>query len=92
MDGPSALEAVRDFAPGAALLNSGLPGMDGYELARELRRLPHARRALLVAMTGWGQDEDRRRCREAGFDLHVTKPAPPEEVQRLLAEYAARAD
>jgi CheY-like chemotaxis protein len=88
-DGPLALQAARDFAPDAALLDLGLPGMDGFEVARRLRALPQTGRALLVAMTGWGQEEDRRRSREAGFDHHLTKPAPPEEIQQLLRRPAA---
>jgi CheY-like chemotaxis protein len=87
-DGPVALQAVRDFAPDAALLDLGLPGMDGYEVARRLRALPETGRVLLVAMTGWDQEEDRHRSWEAGFDYHLTKPAPPEEIQRLLRRRA----
>jgi signal transduction histidine kinase len=87
-DGPVALQAARDFAPDAALLDLGLPGMDGYEVARRLRALPETGRALLVAMTGWDQEEDRHRSWEAGFDYHLTKPAPPEEIQRLLKRRA----
>jgi len=67
------------------LLDIGLPGMDGYEVARRLRRLDGARSALLVAVTGYGQDEDRRRAHEAGFDHHLVKPADPVVLRRVLA-------
>jgi CheY-like chemotaxis protein len=83
-DGPAALEAARTFRPEVALLDIGLPGMDGYEVARRLREQPATQRTLLVALTGWGQAEDRRRSREAGFDHHLTKPADPEALQELL--------
>ena len=59
--------------------------MDGYEVARRLRRTPGLEGVLLVALTGYGRDEDRRRAFEAGFDHHLTKPADPEELRRLLA-------
>jgi CheY-like chemotaxis protein len=67
------------------LCDIGLPGLDGYGVARELRRNPATARARLLALTGYGQDEDRRRSREAGFDFHLVKPADPEELHRLLA-------
>jgi CheY-like chemotaxis protein len=60
--------------------------MSGHELARHLRGEPGGDRVLLVALTGWGQEEDRRRSQEAGFDYHLTKPADPEALQRLLGE------
>jgi CheY-like chemotaxis protein len=67
------------------LLDIGMPGMDGYEVARRLRALPRGARAALVALTGWGQDEDRRRVREAGFDHHLVKPADFGALQSLIA-------
>jgi two-component system CheB/CheR fusion protein len=61
-----------------------MPGMDGYEVARRLRRLPATEKALLVAVTGWGQAEDRRRSHAAGFDHHLVKPVEPDAVRQLL--------
>jgi len=72
--GPAALEAALAFAPEVVLLDIGLPGLDGYQVARELRRNPRLANALLVALTGYGQDEDRLLAQEAGFDHHLTKP------------------
>jgi PAS domain S-box-containing protein len=85
-DGRQALAAAREFRPQAVLLDVGLPkGMDGHEVARRLRQEPGLESVLLVAMTGYGQPEDVQRARDAGMDHHVTKPADPEEIQRLLA-------
>jgi two-component system CheB/CheR fusion protein len=83
--GPQALELAREFRPEAVLLDIGLPGMDGYEVARRLRQLPGADGALLVALSGYGQEEDRRRSREAGFDEHLLKPAGWATLQPVLA-------
>src|SRR5437870_4862557 len=66
-DGPTALEVARNCRPDVVLLDVGMPEMDGYEVARRLRQQPGMEHALLIAMTGWGQEEDRRRSREAGF-------------------------
>lgn len=84
-DGPTALEAVESRVPDIALLDIGLPGMDGYTLARRLRTHLPARRTVLVAVTGWGQDEDRAQTREAGFDHHLVKPVELSTLQQLLA-------
>jgi signal transduction histidine kinase/CheY-like chemotaxis protein len=84
-DGPAALGLARELRPEVVLLDIGLPGMDGYEVARRLRQEPGLSGALLVAVSGYGQAEDRRRSREAGFDEHVVKPADPTEVGRILA-------
>jgi CheY-like chemotaxis protein len=67
------------------LLDIGLPGMDGYAVARELRRRLGGASAVLAAVTGWGADQDKQRARDAGFDLHLTKPVDPDTIQRLLA-------
>nr|WP_231402518.1 ATP-binding protein [Caenimonas aquaedulcis] len=84
-DGPQALEAFADYHPSVVLLDIGMPGMDGYEVARAIReRHPHDA-ATLVALTGWGQDEDRKRARDAGFDHHIVKPAEIDALQRLLS-------
>ena len=75
------------FEPQIALLDIGMPRMDGYEAARRIRGLLGTR-VVLVALTGWGQDEDIRRAREAGFDRHLTKPAEPEAFEELIAACA----
>jgi PAS domain S-box-containing protein len=85
-DGPSALDAAASFRPDVVLLDIGLPGMDGYEVARRLRARTEFAGTLLVALTGWGQDEDRQRSRDAGFDRHLVKPVDPDALLRLLAE------
>ena len=90
-DGPMALEAAREHRPDVVLLDIGLPHVDGYEVARRLRQEPDTREAFLVAMTGFGQEEDRRRSREAGFDQHLVKPVDPNELQKLLGHRAPTA-
>ena len=84
-DGPSALAAYADYAPDLVLLDIGMPDMDGYEVARRIRAAPGPHRAKLVALTGWGQAEDSRRAREAGFDQHIVKPADIDVLKALLA-------
>ena len=88
-DGLAALDAARETRPEVVLLDLGMPGMNGFEAARRLREDPAARPALLVAVTGWSSDDDRRRTRAAGFAHHLTKPADPEEVLALVSEFAA---
>ena len=85
-DGPAAIRQATDFRPELVLLDIGMPGMDGYEVCRRLRREVGLEKATLVALTGWGQDEDRRRSHEAGFDHHIVKPVEPSALQRLLEE------
>ena len=82
-NGPDGIEAVRQSNPDVVLLDIGLPGMNGYEVARRLRREPDCR-ALLVAVSGYGRDEDRRMSREAGFDQHHVKPVGLPTLQQLL--------
>ena len=91
-DGPSALSSVEQFRPDAVLLDIGLPGMDGYEVARRLRSSPpgeeergtrHEARLLLIAMTGYDPDATRRWA-EAGFDAYLVKPLQPERLRTLL--------
>jgi signal transduction histidine kinase/DNA-binding response OmpR family regulator len=93
-DGLQALACVEEFEPEIVLLDIGLPGLDGYEVARRLRQLPKARRAWLVAVTGYGQPADRQRGRDAGFDEHQLKPVDPqalsEMIQRVGPTVAAR--
>jgi CheY-like chemotaxis protein len=83
-DGPSALALASADPPAVALLDLDLPGMDGCELAARLRKRPGMGEALLVALTGYGREEDIRRCFEAGFDRHLLKPCDPEELRRAL--------
>ncbi|HYE34024.1 response regulator [Methylocaldum sp.] len=85
LDGPTALELASDFQPQAVLLDIGLPGMDGYEVARRLRETPEMSKALIIAITGYGQQEDRALTKAAGFDHHLVKPVDPEELGALLA-------
>ena len=83
-DGRSALDVVRAHAPDVVLLDIGLPGMDGYAVARELRA-EHGDRLTLIALTGYGQEEDRRRTSEAGFDHHFVKPLDLHLLMRVVA-------
>lgn len=89
-DGPAALVAFHTFQPDVVLLDLGLPGMDGYDVARQLRRQLRSKSPLLVAVSGYGQDDDKRRSHEAGFDLHLTKPADPRKLISIIASAAAR--
>jgi signal transduction histidine kinase/ActR/RegA family two-component response regulator len=84
-DGPEAVAAISDFHPDVVLLDIGLPTLNGYETARRMRALPGSRDALIIALTGWGQEEDRRRSREAGFDHHLVKPVDLQTLETLLA-------
>jgi PAS domain S-box-containing protein len=85
-DGRAALKLADEFRPELVFLDIGMPGMDGYEVCRQLRQQPGLEDALVVALTGWGQDEDRRRSQEAGFDLHFVKPVEPGALRQLLAD------
>jgi len=84
-DGPSALAAAEAFRPDVIVLDIGLPGMDGYEVARRLRANPAFHGTPLIAVTGYGQDEDRNRSRGVGFDQHLTKPIDPEVLDVLVS-------
>jgi CheY-like chemotaxis protein len=84
-DGPSSLEAIRSHTPNVVILDIGLPRLDGYEVARQLRR-EHGDTITLVALTGYGQDEDRRRTKDAGFDHHFVKPVQLEALSKFLAQ------
>ena len=86
-DGRGAIETATEFRPDVVLLDIGMPGMDGYEVARRLRTLKASDPPLrIVAVTGWGQDLDRQRSREAGFDVHLVKPVDLEQLENILAE------
>jgi two-component system CheB/CheR fusion protein len=84
-DGAAALAAVEADPPDLMFLDIGMPVMNGYDVAQRLRQRPGREHLLLVAMTGWGQEEDRRRSREAGFDHHLVKPVEPAALHQLLA-------
>ncbi|WP_165244943.1 hybrid sensor histidine kinase/response regulator [Paludisphaera soli] len=84
-DGPSGLEAVARFAPEVVILDIGLPGMDGYEVAGRLRARPGGRDLFLIALTGYGQESDRRRALDAGFDRHMVKPADVDTILEVVA-------
>ena len=73
------------FLPDLVLLDIGLPGMSGLEVARHIRKQPSLKHAVLTALTGWGSEEDRRRSHEAGFDHHLVKPIDSESLEKLLA-------
>jgi CheY-like chemotaxis protein len=85
-DGVEALAIAREFQPQLALLDLGMPRMDGFEAARRMRADPQLARTVLVAVTGWGAESDRDRTREAGFDHHLLKPASMAQVQAIVAE------
>lgn len=84
-DGQSALQAIDSYQPAVVLLDIGMPGMDGYEVARRVRERRDLDHVTLIAVTGWGQEEDQRRSREAGFDHHLVKPVDLEALRALLA-------
>jgi CheY-like chemotaxis protein len=88
-DGRDALTAAAAFQPEVVLLDIGLPGMDGYEVARQLRERAETERVLIVALTGYGQEEDVRRSMEAGFDHHFVKPADLTALSALFASVRA---
>ena len=79
----------RDFRPHVALLDIGMPKLNGYEVARRLRAEPWGTSIVLIAVTGWGQAQDRQRTAEAGFDHHLIKPVMPAELSRLLDSVVA---
>ena len=87
-DGLQAVEEARTFRPDVVFLDIGMPTLDGHETARRIRQEPWGRDMVLVALTGWGQVEDRRRSKEAGFNHHLVKPADPMTVQELIASLA----
>jgi len=88
-DGAEALQKARSAHPEVAFLDIGLPKMNGYDLARRLREDPATRRIVLVAVTGWGQDGDRKLAAEAGFDLHLVKPVESAQIETIFAGLAS---
>jgi CheY-like chemotaxis protein len=85
-DGHQALDAARRFEPEIVLLDIGIPGLDGYEVAERLRS-EHGSELKLVALTGYGREDDRQRSRDAGFDRHMTKPLEPPRLRDMLASF-----
>ena len=88
-DGLEAVEMAAKVQPDVILLDVGLPRLDGYEAARRIREQRRDKSLILVALTGWGQDEDRRRSQEAGFDAHIVKPVDLAALSTLLVELSA---
>jgi two-component system CheB/CheR fusion protein len=84
--GATALESAAAFHPDVVLLDIGLPGLDGYEVAKRLRQKPEFKQTLLIAVSGYCQEQDRKRSREAGFDHHLAKPIDHETLSTLLTE------
>jgi CheY-like chemotaxis protein len=90
-DGRQGVELAAEYLPDVVLMDLGMPRMNGYEAAQHIRRQPWGERMMLVALTGWGQEEDKKRTKEAGFDRHLVKPAEPSELQALFAELDGKA-
>jgi CheY-like chemotaxis protein len=90
-DGPTAVQAALDYRPDVVVLDIGLPGLNGYEVAKRIRQHPVLKNVVLVAMTGYGQETDRQRSQEAGFDHHLVKPARFEQLQQILATVSEKA-
>src|SRR4030095_7831977 len=91
-DGLEAFELIEAFRPDAALLDIGMPRLNGYDVARSIRAEPWGRRVLLIALTGWGQDDDRRRSADAGFDHHLVKPISPDALAGILGSVVPGVD
>jgi CheY-like chemotaxis protein len=86
-DGQEGVAVAAEFRPDVMLLDIGLPKLNGYEACRRIREQPWGKQVVLVAVTGWGQEDDRRRSREAEFDHHMVKPVDPDELMKLLAGF-----
>ena len=84
-DGLAAVDAASEFEPRVVLLDIGLPTLNGYEAAQKIREQAVGSQAVIIAVTGWGQDIDRQRSKRAGFDHHLVKPVDPDVLTRLLA-------
>src|SRR5438874_11121066 len=91
-NGPAALEALTTYGPSVVLLDIGMPGMDGYELARRMRQQQGGEDVTLIALTGWGQEQARRLSKEAGIDYHLIKPVNWESLVSLLASLSRAKD
>jgi CheY-like chemotaxis protein len=88
-DGLTAMALAEQFQPDVLLLDIGLPNLNGLEVARQIQQQPWGEKIVLVAVTGWGQEEDRRCSKEAGFDFHLVKPVDPADLSKLLDSLAA---
>jgi len=88
-DGEQAVEAAASLRPEVVVLDLGMPKLNGYEACRRIREQPWGREMFLIALTGWGQEEDRLRTAEAGFNCHMVKPADPETLMKLLASLSS---
>jgi CheY-like chemotaxis protein len=86
-DGLEAVQAAATFRPDVVLLDIGLPKLNGYEAAQQIREQPWGKHMFLIALTGWGQEADKRRATNAGFDHHLTKPVEPARLEKLLAVF-----
>jgi CheY-like chemotaxis protein len=84
-DGLKAVEAIEKYRPEVVLLDIGLPGLDGHEVCRRVREQPWGKDIVVIALTGWGQEDDRRKSEEAGFDGHLVKPVDYDQLLELLA-------
>ena len=84
-DGLHAIDMAETFRPDVILLDIGMPKLNGYDACRRIREKPWGKKAILIALTGWGQDEDKRRSQEAGFDYHLVKPVDDAAVMKVLA-------
>ena len=89
-DGAQAVQLAAEVRPELILLDIGMPVVDGYEACRRLRADPRSAGAFIVAVTGWGQDQDKARAKQSGFDAHLTKPADLDVVEKMLANVPAR--
>jgi two-component system CheB/CheR fusion protein len=89
-DGLSALASASASPPDVMVVDIGLPGIDGYEVARRARACPELERVVLIALTGYGREEDERQARAAGFDHHLVKPVEPSALEGLMAQLAKR--
>jgi CheY-like chemotaxis protein len=87
-DGESAVASAESFLPDVVLLDIGLPKLNGYEVAQRIREKPWGASMFLIAVTGWGQEEDRQRSTEVGLNVHMVKPVEPAALEKLLAELA----
>jgi CheY-like chemotaxis protein len=85
-DGESAVTSAEGFLPDVVLLDIGLPKLNGYEVAQRIRENEWGKSMFLIAVTGWGQDEDRQRSSEVGLNLHMVKPVEPSALEKLLSE------
>jgi CheY-like chemotaxis protein len=90
-DGPSGVETALDYRPDVVLLDIGLPGLDGYQVVRQMRQQPDLQSIVMIAITGYGQESDRQQALEAGFDYHLVKPVHIEQVHKILVSVSKKA-